>query len=243
MVLFSFLVETSHAQISSVSPVHGWLMGPATLHNSGNSSCVVFNQFSDGTGLRFNIKNERIETMTLVFSELMFDPSLSVTYKTLIETTGNFKNIIDGHAYSPNILTITPADGSLFFMDLKKNPQMTVSIPRQNITFNLRNIAESLDKTSSCNGETQATKLLPEPVKQIHIFADLTLPRRKILASQTTWRASKGELLSGVVKRWSLEGGREIKLGPIKDQSIPIDFLFQGSQDDAFKKLFETMNE
>ena len=71
MRLFSFLLflllvpGVSAAQTTSVTPVHGWLLGPSTLSGTSSQSCILFNQFSDGSGLRFNIRDEKVETIPL----------------------------------------------------------------------------------------------------------------------------------------------------------------------------------
>ena len=65
------------AQSPSVTPVHGWLLGPATLNTSGKETCILFNQFSDGSGLRFNIRDEKVETITVIYRQDIFNPTLT----------------------------------------------------------------------------------------------------------------------------------------------------------------------
>lgn len=237
-----FVPLLAHAQDEAVFPVHGWLMVAATLQGSGDSPCILYNQYSDGTGLRFNIQGQDVNLVTVIYRQDLFDPGLSNTYKTILQTSGPYREVLDGYAYSRNTLTITPPDPSAFYEELKRNSRLTIAVPREQKVFNLRALAESLPDAATCSGQEKAAT--PAPVyngggtKDVHIYADLRLPKRGDPNSGTIWRASQGERLSSVMKRWSQRGGKEITWKSEEDPIIREDFVYEGSQSEALEKLY-----
>ncbi len=238
LALILLLPLTAQAQKASVTPVHGWLLGPSTLSDSGLQSCILFNQFSDGSGLRFTIRDEKVETITVIYRDNIFDPALSNNYKTILETSAAYRTVLDGYAYGDNTLTITPPDPSEFYGELKRNSRLTIAVPKDQRTFNLRNLAQNLERTNKCAFEAPKPQIALDETKEVRIYADLTLPKRIKLTPNDIWRVQRGERLSQVTKRWSQQSGKDLNLRASNDPILKQDFIYEGSADEALEKLF-----
>ena len=247
MRLFSFLLflllvpGVSAAQTTSVTPVHGWLLGPSTLSGTSSQSCILFNQFSDGSGLRFNIRDEKVETITVIYRDDIFDPTLSTNYKTILETSNAFRVVLDGYAYGRNTLTITPPAAGEFFDELKRNSKLTIAVPKDQKTFNLRNLAQNLELTNNCAFSEPKPQVVLDSTKEVHIYADLKQPRRGNINNNTVWRADRGERVKDVMERWSAQAGRDISWRDNSNPMITKEFIYEGGQEDALKKLFDIL--
>lgn len=227
------------AQTTSVTPVHGWLLGPSTLTGANSQSCILFNQFSDGSGLRFNINNEKVETITIIYRDDIFDPTLSTNYKTILETSNAFRVVLDGYAYGQNTLTITPPAAGEFFDELKRNSRLTIAVAKDQKTFNLRNLAQNLELTRNCAFSEPEPQVVLDPTKEIHIFADLRQPRRGNINNDDVWRAERGERVSNVMQRWSTQAGKDLSWRDNSDPIVTKEFVYEGRQEDALEKFFD----
>ncbi len=242
LVFFLFFQGHAFAQLPSITPVHGWLLGPSTLAaGEEKSACILFNQFSDGSGLRFNIRDERVETITIIYRTDVFDPTVSNIYKTMLQTSTTFRQILDGHAYSSNTLTITPPDAKEFYGELKRNSRLTIAVPNNQKTFNLRSLAQNLEKTKMCAVEAPKVQTSLDTTKEIRIYADLSLPARRNINPDMIWRAERGEYISDVLKRWSEQGGRDVTWKAPHNPVLKQDFIYEGSQENALQQLFELL--
>ncbi|MCB9964203.1 MAG: TcpQ domain-containing protein [Rhodospirillales bacterium] len=236
---FSAGMAAAQETSSPLMPVHGWLMGSAALDQGEEGACLLFNQFSDGSALRLNIQGDDVRLLTIIYRNDLFDPSVSYTYQTSIETSSSFRELLDGYAYSSNTLSVTPVKGQAFFEALKHASKLVVSVSGETRTFNLKSLSAKIMQAKECGDEGKTAPVLQRgDAKEVHIYADLTLPKRKSLTPDVIWRANRGERMSQVLKRWSEKSGKEIEWRPSSDPLISSDFVFQGSQDQAMEKLF-----
>ena len=241
LIVISLFPLTAVAQTAPVTPVHGWLIGPATQGSNSSDACLLFNSFSDGSGLRFNIRNEKVEMITVIFREDIFEPGLSNTYKTILQTSGTYRLVLDGYAYGRNTLTITPPDTEEFFGELKRNTRLTIVAPRAQKTFSLRDIAKNLEFTNSCAFSEPEPQVALDPTKEIHIYADLSLPKRGQVINDVIWRAKRGERMSVIIDRWSQESGKNLSWLDASNPVLTKDFVYEGTVDNALEQLFEIL--
>ncbi len=229
------------AQTTSVTPVHGWLLGPSTLSANGPQTCILFNQFSDGSGLRFNINNEKVETITIIYRDDIFEPALTTTYKTILETSNAFRIVLDGYAYGRNTLTITPPAAEEFYDELKRNSRLTIAVPKDQKTFNLRNLAQNLDLTKNCAFEEPKPQVVLDEAKEVYIYATLSQPKKGNVIDDIIWRAERGERASKVMERWSTQAGKDLNWRASNDPIITKEFVYEGRQEDALQKLYDIL--
>ena len=157
----------------------------------------------------------------------------------MLQTSSTFRLVTDGYAYSSNTLTITPPDAAEFYGEMKRNSRLTIAVPNDQKTFNLRSLAENLEKTKTCAFEAPEPQVVLDPTREVHIYADLSLPSRSNVAPDIVWRAERGERVSDVMKRWSEQSGRDVTWKADSNPILREDFIYEGSQDNALERLFE----